>query len=431
MGECLRVYYNNTGTQLTSPVLVYNISCVNCYSVNTSGKPISDDFDCVHIDALDNNNRLTLCKVSNCYFEGINKRAIKAQATNVHIDGVVYKNPNRIDGLSVLINPFGEKCVIENVYAFPNTNGSIINTRFSPEVTVNNCIITADPNYNYTSLSGIVDCRLISNCVIKNVSQAIVGFNNEIGIGDTTNKYWGEDYKTFKLAPNIVDNCRFENCGQVYVRKNSRQDQLKCKFINCTFYNSSYISIGKETELIGCNILTDKSMDYELFTLIGKDDAKGEVLNRFIIKDCVIEACNNAKPLIVDRGPSSLRRMGLEIDNSSISSSSAGLQFFSRNTLRDGDSHIVFEDFTIRDSRINNYTLSIHKGWAGKFSVVNSILPIEKGTITRDCSFYEATLKKGDTKIHIEGVKILPDYNCLPLSSPAITGMPAVGTMYW
>ena len=257
MGECLRIYYNNRNTEITSPVMVYNISCVNCFSINTSGKPIIDDFDCIHINAIDSNHRLTLCKVSNCYFEGINKRAIKAQATNVHIDGVVYKNPNRIEGLSVLINPFGEKCVIENVYAFPNTNGSIIDVRFTPEVSVNNCIISADPHYSYSSLAGIVDCRSISNCVIKNVPQAIVGFNNRIGIGESSNKYFGGENGTFKFAMNIVDNCRFENCEQLYVRKNSLQDMLKCKFQNCSFYNCSCISVGNETELEGCQIVND------------------------------------------------------------------------------------------------------------------------------------------------------------------------------
>lgn len=430
MGECLRIYYNNAGTEMTSPVTVYNISCINCFSVNTSGKPISDDFDCIHIDALDSNKRLTQCKINNCYFEGINKRAIKAQATNVHIDGVVYKNPNRIDGLTVLINPFGEKCVIENVYAFPNTNGNIISTRFSPEVTVSNCIISADPKYTYSSLTGIVDCRSISNCVIKNVSQAIVGFNNEIGIDGSTKNYWGEDNGTFDFAMNVIDNCRFENCNQVYVRRNSTQDRLKCKFINCSIYNSSYISVVNETEMIGCRINNDKQMEYELFTLFGKDASSRSEVNSLLIKDCIIGVNNNSNVFIMDRGVKALRHMNLAIDNSVISADKAGLGFWGRNTIRNGESLIEFDNFTIKDSRIDNYVLSIQKGWTGSISIINSTVPIVKGKITNETSFYNASLK-GDSKIHLEGVKVQPDYNSLPLSSSVFSGQPASGTMFW
>lgn len=430
MGECLRIYYSNAETEVTSPVMVYNVSCVNCYSVNTSGEPITDDFDCIHINALDSNNRLTLCKISNCYFEGINKRAIKAQATNVHIDGVVYKNPNRINGLSVLIHPFGEKCVIENVYAFPTTNGSIINTRFSPEVTVSNSIISADPNYSYSALIGIVDCRLISNCVIKNVTRAIVGFNNAIGIGEKNNKFWGEENGTFNFAMNLIENCRFENCEQLYVRMNSFQDLLKCKFINCSFYNSSYISVGNETELIGCRFVTDNVPKYEQLALFGKEYAQGNIVNRLLLKDCIIDL-NNNKPFIVDRGSRSLRNFTIDIDNSTIQTDSSASTFVSRNSSRDGDSRICFEEFVVKDSRISNCVLSILKGWSGYLSVANSNVPIDKGTISRETSFYKAALKEGDTQIHLDGVRVYPDYNSLPQNCPSLTGMPAEGTLYF
>ena len=431
MGECLRIYYSNAKTGVTSPVMVYNISCLNCYSVNTSGRPIKDDFDCIHIDAMDSNHRLTLCKVSNCYFEGINKRAIKAQATNVHIDGVVYKNPNRIGGLSVLIHPFGEKCVIENVYAFPNTDCSIIDGRFSPEVSVSNSIISADPAFSYSMLTGIVDCRAVSNCLIKNVSQAIVGYNNTIGIGEMNEKYWGEESGTFAFAMNIVDNCRFDNCEKIYVLKNSTQDKLKCKFVNCSFYNCSYLSAGNETELIGCKFVTDIATNAELVTLFGHDYGKENLINRLLIKDCIIEINNNFKPFIVDRGSKSLRHLILTIDNSRIISNVTGLQFVSRNVSRDGESQIVFDDFTIKDSQINNYVLSILKGWSGSISVVNSSVPISDGIITRESSFYNASLRPGDTLIHIDGVSILPTFNSLPFNSSVLTGQPAVGTLFW
>lgn len=431
MGECLRVYYNNSNTPITSPVMVYNVTCTDCYSVNTHGKPIGDDFDCIHIDALDSNNRLTLCSISNCYFENINKRAIKAQATNVHIDGVVYKNPSRISGLSVLINLFGEKCVVENIYAFPNTNGSIIDARFSPEVTVSNSIISADPSYSYSSLIGIVDCYSVSNCVIKNVTQAIVGYNNAIGIGNKETKYWGEDNGLFSFAKNVIENCRFENCDFLYVRKNGTQDRLRCRFSNCSFYNCSYLSVGNETELIGCQFVANQETKYEMLTLIGKEYGNENIVNRLRIRNCEFELNNYSKPFIVDRGSKLLRHMVLEIDNTQIKVNGKNVTFVSRNTSRDGESQIVFDDFTIKDSRIINCVFSVLKGWSGSLSVVNSIVPIDKGVITRDVSFYNATLKKGDTQIHLDGVKVQPDYNSLPVNSSVFTGQPAVGTFYW
>lgn len=427
MGECVRIYYNNANTDITSPVNIYNVSCVNCYSVDSSGKPITDDFDCIHINALDSNHRLTLCKVSNCYFEGINKRAIKAQATNVHIDGVVYKNPNRIEGLSVLIQPFGEKCIIENVYAFPNTNGSIIDGRFSPEIAVCNSIINAIPDYNCATLTGIVDCSLVSNCVIKNVPRAIVGYNNGIGIkGIESRKYYGNDYAFFQFS-NIIENCRFDNCDQLYVRKNSLQDCIKCKFSNCSFSNSAYITVGKETEITGCQFVNDKETKYELFSIIGEE----KDVNRLLIKDCIIDIKNNSRPLMVDRGGISLRHFDFIISNSQIVTNGPEKPFLYRNTIRDGKSEISFDGFIIKDTKIDNYTLIIQEEWTGLFSVVNSNVPLEKGVIPRDVCFYDASFHKGDTRIHLDGVRINPDYNCLPLDSHVFAGQPAAGTFFF
>ena len=267
--------------------------------------------------------------------------------------------------------------------------------------------------------------------MIKNVPQAIVGFNNRIGIGESmSNKYFGGENGTFKFAMNVVDNCRFENCEQLYVRKNSLQDMLQCKFQNCSFYNCSYISVGNETELNGCQIVNDSNSKYELFALSGKPSDNEIITNRLKIKDCKIEVKNN-KPLIIDRGVRSLRHMVFDIENSQICTDINGVPFFSRDVVRDGESVIEFDDFIIRDSEIRNYVMSAMKGWSGLFSVVNSNVPIENGVITKETSFYNASFIKGDTKIHLDGVKIQPDFNSLPLGSPALTGHPATGTLYW
>lgn len=105
------------GINNPSVCLVENIFTKEFYSIDSSGLPVEEDSDVIHVysDGVGNDIKLK-------NFSGINcgKRVIKVQLTNgVHVDGVyILNNDNRIDvsyGISFLSS---ERCSLKNAHGY-------------------------------------------------------------------------------------------------------------------------------------------------------------------------------------------------------------------------------------------------------------------------------------------------------------------------
>lgn len=439
MGGCISITATNNGNIRVSPITINNVSCKNCYSTNTSGTPIIDDFDCIYIGASDDNDRLSECSITNCCFEGINKRGIKVCCQNVSIDGVYYSNPDRIEGMAELISPQSPNCTINNVYAYPTTTCSIILSTITRQFTVSDCvIIPSSTDLNVKAISG---CAEIKNCFFKDCRFPIVrAFTNEIN-DMIPGKFHGYRMESESIQYDNVSNCTFENCLIAY-------DQLfssirTCAYFkDCLFYDCLRINTGDTFVAENCRFIRTNNCRFvgafletkiwRVFT--DNNPTKKELTSntkytiQLKLKNCSFDAGGNAAHLIsshlTDYNPKSVD-VDLAIEDCNLKN------FTSDGEIIAGNEKVNFNSLLIDHTDAPNIRFKVHSNWSGKVSLVNSVLDAYYGKshfqTSKDLIVRDATINAG--KLSLSGVFVQPSYNYI--SDILFENMPKEGTFYW
>ena len=438
-GECISVSVEGDSNRRVSPISINNISCKNCYSVNSYGKPFMDDFDCIYVGSTDKNERLAECNISNCYFENINKRGIKICCQNVNVDGLYYINPNRIEGMSVLVNPQNTNCTIKRVYAYPTTNCTVISSSVTRQFTVSDCVII--PSSVDIYVRGVSGCTEIRDCFFKNCYNPIVrAYTPEIS-EIIPGKFGGYRMDSETMQSDNVNNCVFENCHIIYDQLYSTI-RTSANFNDCLFYNCLRFNTGEAFMAENCKFIrTEKSgikgafIETKVWKCYKDNNPSKKHLTpntsysiKLVLKDCVFDAGGNTAHLIsshlTDYNPLAVD-VDLSVENCEIKNVSSGGLFIS------GDEGINFKSIIIKNTSAQDLKFRVQPKWTGIISLINSALVVSDGKnsslISKELIFRNATFDSG--KINLNDIFVTPSYNYIPES--IFKGMPKAGTLYW
>lgn len=438
MGGCISVTDINDSNQQASPVRINNISCKNCYSINTAGNPFKDDFDCIYIGASDKNERLSECSITNCYFENINKRGIKICCQNVSIDNVYYVNPGKIEGMAALIDPQSTNCTIKNVYAYPTTDCSLIISTITRQFTVSDCVII--PSSGDLKVRAISGCTEIRNCFFKNCYNPIVcSYSQEIN-DMIPGKFHGYRMESEALQYDNVINCVFENCKIIYdqlfssIRTNACFKD--CMLYNCLRFNTSETFIADNCRFVRSSNSGIKGAFVEMRTwncFLDNNPSKKNLNSsttyniKVVLKNCFFDAGNMASHLVsshlTDNNPLQVN-VDMIIDNCELQN------FTSDGVIISGNEGIHFNNLSIQNTYAPIIKLRIQSKWTGVMSIAKSVLDAYYGNsyyrTSKELAVYNSKIDNG--KLSLKGVFVSPSYNYINI---IFKDMPKEGTLFW